>query len=91
MAKFKYYALFEPDHVDGGFTVTFPMIKGCVTQGETLSEAILMAEDALKGHLIVLEEEGENIPHSESSFNHQVKDGTSLILIEVDTNDKEAV
>ena len=34
---------------DGGYVVLFPDLPGCLTQGDTLEEAISMAEDARTG------------------------------------------
>ena len=34
---------------DGGYVVLFPDLPGCITQGDTLQEAIYMAEDARAG------------------------------------------
>ena len=48
----QYPALFKPDAA-GGFVVTFPDFEWGVTQGDTESEAMEMAEDAL---LCILEE-----------------------------------
>lgn len=37
-----------PDREGGGFVVTFPDIPEAMTQGETLEEALAMAQDALE-------------------------------------------
>jgi len=42
-----YWALFEPDQKAGGYVVTFPDFGYGVTQGETDSEAMEMAQDLL--------------------------------------------
>lgn len=42
-----YLALFEPDLSDGGYVVTFPDFGYGVTQGETIGEAMEMAQDLL--------------------------------------------
>jgi len=42
-----YSALFEPDREAGGYVVTFPDFGYGVTQGETLEEAMEMAQDLL--------------------------------------------
>ena len=34
---------------DGGYVVEFPDLPGCITQGDTLQEALYMAEDARAG------------------------------------------
>lgn len=57
----KYTVIFEPAE-EGGYVVSVPNLPGCVTQGETFEEAIKMAKDAIKGYLVVLKEEGQEIP-----------------------------
>jgi antitoxin HicB len=53
--------LFEPAE-EGGFVVTCPALPGLVTEGDTLEEARQMAEDALRGYLESLREDGLAIP-----------------------------
>jgi antitoxin HicB len=54
--------LLQPDPDEGGFTVTVPALPGCVTQGETLEEAIAMARDAIRLHIEALIADGEPVP-----------------------------
>lgn len=54
-------ALFEPSEV-GGYCITFPDLSGCITEGDTLDEALYMAKDALELYLFNLEDDGEEIP-----------------------------
>ena len=61
MAKYVYPAIFSPSE-DGGFTVSFPDVSGCYTEGDTLAEAIEQAKDALCLMLYDLEEREESIP-----------------------------
>lgn len=58
-----YYALFEPDR-HGGFVVTFPSLNHGATQGETLEEAIDMAEDLLLSILGELMKRGADLPRA---------------------------
>ena len=44
MSKYIYPAIFQEQN-NGGYTVVFPDIPGCITQGETIDESIEMAED----------------------------------------------
>jgi len=53
--------IFEPAE-EGGYIVTCPALPGLVTEGDTLEEARLMAEDALRGYLASLLENGQAIP-----------------------------
>ena len=55
-------AIVEPDEEEAGYVVTFPAIPDLATQGETLEEARLMAEDCLRGYLEVLRETGRPLP-----------------------------
>jgi len=45
-----------------GYTVVVPALPGCVTEGDSLTEALLMAEDAIGGYLAVLADDGDPLP-----------------------------
>ena len=62
MNMHRYTIILQPDTDEGGYTVTVPALPGCITQGDTLEEAIAMAKDAIKLHLEVLAADGEPIP-----------------------------
>ena len=47
---------------DGSWTVEIPVLPGCVTWGETRSEAALLAEDAIQGWLVTALRFGDEIP-----------------------------
>ena len=53
--------LFEPAE-EGGYVVTCPALPGLVTEGDTMEEARRMAENALRGYLGTLIEDGLPIP-----------------------------
>jgi len=59
--KLAYPACFYYEE-EGGYSVEFPDLKGCITQGETLEEAIEMAEDAALGWLLDELENGAEVP-----------------------------
>ncbi len=61
MAKVYYPAVIERGE-DGGFGVFFPDLDGCVSAGNSQSEAVRMAEEALALHLEGMSEAGETIP-----------------------------
>lgn len=50
----KYKVVLHTDTEDGGYWVECPDIPGCVSQGDTVEEALEMIKDALKGCLAVL-------------------------------------
>jgi predicted RNase H-like HicB family nuclease len=57
----EYTLVIEADP-DGGYVAHFPDLVGCATQGETLAEALAMAEDAKQGWLTATYNVGNEIP-----------------------------
>jgi predicted RNase H-like HicB family nuclease len=62
MSRDHYTIILYPDLEEGGYTVTVPALPGCITQGETLEEAIAMAKDAIRLHIESLIADGEPVP-----------------------------
>lgn len=50
------------ENEDGSWTVEIPPLRGCVTWGESRAEALMMAEDAIHGWLVVALRFGDEIP-----------------------------
>ncbi len=48
----------------GGFTVEVPDLPGCVSEGDTLAEAILMGTDAASGWVLDELEDGKPAPEA---------------------------
>ena len=53
--KYVYPAIFYRA-IEGGYCIDFPDVAGAATQGQTLYEALEMAEDALAGILVCWED-----------------------------------
>jgi len=49
--------IIEPDMESGGYVAYCPTLRGCVSEGETIDEALGNIKKAMKGYLLVLEEE----------------------------------
>ncbi len=64
-AHLTFTAVFEPAE-EGGFVVTFPAIANLATQGETLEEARIMAEDCLRCYLEAVAADGRPLPEGEA-------------------------
>ena len=77
---YKYTAIFEPAE-EGGYIVSVPTLPGCVTQGETFEDAVVMARDAIDGYIEVLKDNDEEIPVE--------KDGLVITEIFVENKDKK--
>jgi predicted RNase H-like HicB family nuclease len=55
----RYPVVVTPDLEEGGFVVECPAIPGCVSEGETIEEAMANIRDAIGGCLAVLREQGD--------------------------------
>lgn len=81
MDKYIFPAIFEPGETKG-YTVTFPDLPGCITEGDTLEEALYMAKEALELHLYGMEEDNDLIPEPTPPENIRLSKGAFLALIE---------
>lgn len=52
-----YKVIIEPDTESGGYVAYCPTLRGCVSEGETIEEALMNIKKAMKGYLLVLDEE----------------------------------
>ena len=93
--RYVFPAIFEQAE-EGGFNVRIPDVPGCFTQGDTLAEAIYMAQDALAMMIVYYEDHGKEIPASSSL--EDIKSGkaiVSYVLADTDqwrrNNDNRAV
>ena len=68
----------------GGFSVFFPDLLGCVTEGDTLAEAVGMAEDALGIYLYTLKEDKEDAPSPSNPADIKTEGRDFISLIEYD-------
>jgi len=51
-----------------GFSVMFPDFDGCVTQGDTIEEVRVMAEDVLATHISFMKERREKLPEPTTDY-----------------------
>jgi len=63
-----------PDLEDGGYTVEVPSLPGCISEGDTVEEALENIKDAIEGYIECLEVDGLPVPP---------EDEPRLILAEV--------
>lgn len=83
MDKLLYPAVFHPEEV-GGYSVTFPDLLGCVTEGDTMQEVIEMAEDALGIYLYTLKENKEEVPAASNPADIKTEGRDFVSLISYD-------
>lgn len=50
------------DLEDGGYTVEVPSLPGCISEGNTVEEALENVKDAIQGYIESLEADGLPVP-----------------------------
>ncbi len=53
--------ILEPNE-SGGYTVTVPLLPGCISEGDTKKEALANIKEAIELYIESLKEDGEPIP-----------------------------
>lgn len=59
--EFKYSILLEKNEL-GGYTVSVPLLPGCITEGDTWEDAIANAKEAIAGYIETLQDLDKAIP-----------------------------
>ncbi|MDR0928420.1 MAG: type II toxin-antitoxin system HicB family antitoxin [Oscillospiraceae bacterium] len=85
--KHSFAATFTPNELDG-YSVQFPDIPSCHTDGKDIDDAVLMAQDVLCLMLYDMEDRGEVIPNPTMPWDvHAAGKGEFTSVITVDTDD----
>lgn len=71
MKTFTYRVLLSKEP-EGGYTVTVPVLPGCLTYGETLEEALDMAKDAIGLYLESLSAHNDPIPTEDNTLEYLI-------------------
>lgn len=66
---YKFVAIIKPAE-EGGFYGYCPLLPGCATQGETYSETVANIEDAIKGVVEAMVEQGDSLPLEATEENY---------------------
>jgi predicted RNase H-like HicB family nuclease len=80
-----YPALFRTESV-GGYSVVFPDLDGCITEGDDLKHALEMAQEAMGLYLVSLEEDKTPIPNPSGIEEIETKQGEFVNLVMVEVN-----
>lgn len=82
--KLIYPAIFTPFDEGNGYTVEVPDLPGCVTEGDSMVEAIDMAQDAASGWILGELEEGKSYPAASDHKTISAPEGSFVNLIVLD-------
>lgn len=86
--KLLYPAIFTPfEDGSGGYTVEFPDLPGCVSEGKDLIEAIEMGTDAASGWILDELEDGKAYPgpSSQSDITVNGTEFVNMLVLDIDS------
>ncbi|AEB77256.1 phage protein [Clostridium botulinum] len=84
MKKCTYVAILTQDLECGGYCITFPDFKGCITEGDDIADAYYMAHDALELHLTGMLEDGDEIPSPTDLKDIKLEKGQYTMIVQVE-------
>ncbi len=88
MKKLLYPACFYPcEEKQGAYTVIVPDLPGCISEGDSLEEALTMATDAASGWILDEMEDGNPVPKATDIKTIQLQnpDGfVNLLVLDMD-------
>lgn len=90
MTVYSYYSIFEPiDEVgqEGKFFVTFPDLDNVFTEGDDFADAYAMGKDVLLTMLAFNEDDGIDFNKPSAPSEITMPTGSSLVYIEIDTDE----
>ncbi len=66
------YKIHLHKEAEGGYTVTVPVLPGCITYGENVDDALAMAKEAIELYIEDLQERGEVIPDDSQTLEYSL-------------------
>ncbi len=90
MKEYVYPALFHKND-DGSFTVTYPDLPGCISEGKDLGNAMYMAESALTQWVEYLTDKKMDIPEASALGSVKIGADEFANLIRANIKDGRAV
>lgn len=66
------YKILLQKEPEGGFRVTVPALPGCITYGENIDEAIVMAKEAIQLYIEELVERGDKVPDNNNTLEYSL-------------------
>lgn len=90
MAEYVYPAIFHPNE-DGSYTITYPDLSGCTSEGKNLGNAMYMAQLALAQWIEYLNDKKQPVPTASNLQAFETLPGEFVNFIRVDIKDDRAV
>lgn len=90
MSEYVYPAIFHANK-DGSFTITYPDLPGCISEGKSLGNAMYMAQSALSQWMEYLMDKGQNIPLASNLSDIRTAPEEFVNFIRAEVKDNHAV
>jgi predicted RNase H-like HicB family nuclease len=90
MQEYVYPAIFHSND-DGTFTINYPDLPGCISEGKSLGNAIFMAQTALTQWIEYLTDKEQPIPPASDLTAIQIDKGEFVNLVRTELKDNRAV
>lgn len=88
--EYIYPAIFHSND-DGSYTIIYPDLPGCISEGKNLGNAMYMAQSALAQWIDYLNDKDLKIPEPSSIYDVRTENDEFVNLIRVELKDKRAV
>lgn len=72
MQSIRTYRVVLRKEPEGAYTAIVPALPGCITYGDTIEEAMKMAEEAIELFIEELKSRGEEIPDDSNTLEYSV-------------------
>ena len=90
MKEYVYPAVFHPN-ADGSYTILYPDLPGCISEGKSMGNALYMAQAALTQWIGYLTDKELPIPAASNARDVETEAGEFVNLIRADVKDNRAV
>lgn len=90
MKEYVYPAVFH-ENSDGSYTILYPDLPGCISEGKSLGNAMRMAQSALTQWIEYLTDKKLEIPQASMLADVELSDSEFANLIRADVKDGRAV
>jgi len=88
--EYVYPALFSTND-DGSYTITYPDLPGCISEGKSLANAMYMAQSALSQWVEYMLDKKQELPKASSMAAVEIDNGEFVNLIRAEVKDGRAV
>ena len=90
MTEYVCTAVFHPN-ADGSYTILYPDLPGCISEGKSMGNALYMAQAALTQWIGYLTDKEQPIPAASNARDVETEAGEFVNLIRADVKDNRAV